>query len=134
MLEVVAGIAIGLVGGFAGGLLGLGGGVIFVPAMVIVLGEGQIEAQGVSLTVIVVTAAVAVSQHRRNRTIHYTMAAWMVPVAVGAGVLGAVVAGAVGGEALRRIFALVLISVALRTAWSTWRTPPRAPAANGDGS
>ena len=133
MLEIVAGIVIGLAGGFAGGLLGLGGGVIFVPAMVILLGEGQIEAQGVSLTVIVVTAAVAVSQHQRNRTIHYTVVVWMAPVAVGAGLLGAVVAGAVGGDALRRIFALVLIVVALRTAWSVWRTRPNGSEAD-DGS
>ena len=133
MLEIVAGIVIGLAGGFAGGLLGLGGGVIFVPAMVIVLGEGQIEAQGVSLTVIVVTAAVAVSQHQRNRTIHYTVVGWMAPVAVGAGILGAVVAGAVGGDALRRIFALVLIAVAVRTSWSVWRTRPGGSVAD-DGS
>src|SRR5690606_33777171 len=51
--EFAAGAGIGLAGGLASGALGVGGGSIFVPAMVLVLGVGQHEAQGISLWVVV---------------------------------------------------------------------------------
>ena len=54
MLDIGVGVVIGLLGGAAGGLLGIGGGAIFVPGIVILVGTDQILAQGVSLTAIVV--------------------------------------------------------------------------------
>ncbi|MCZ7578572.1 MAG: sulfite exporter TauE/SafE family protein [Dehalococcoidia bacterium] len=44
--EFLAAVAIGFAGGLASGALGVGGGAIFVPALVLVLGVGQHEAQG----------------------------------------------------------------------------------------
>lgn len=50
-------IAIGLLAGFAGGALGLGGGIVIVPALVFILGFTQHQAQGTSLAVIVFPVA-----------------------------------------------------------------------------
>ena len=50
-------IIIGLLAGFTGGTLGLGGGIIIVPALVFVLGFSQHEAQGTSLAVLIFPVA-----------------------------------------------------------------------------
>jgi uncharacterized protein len=64
MTDVLAVIAIGFVAGMAAGLLGIGGGALFVPALVLFLGLSQLEAQATSLLAIVPVALVgAVRQH-----------------------------------------------------------------------
>jgi hypothetical protein len=55
--EVAGALAIGFVAGISSGLLGIGGGVIFVPGLVIVLDQGQLDAEATSLLAIVVVAA-----------------------------------------------------------------------------
>lgn len=45
-------LLIGLAAGFMGGMVGIGGGVIIVPALVMLLGMSQHQAQGTSLTMI----------------------------------------------------------------------------------
>ena len=58
MWEILFTLLTGFIGGFAGGLLGVGGGVIYIPAMVLVLKEQQHLAQGASLAAIIATAIV----------------------------------------------------------------------------
>jgi uncharacterized protein len=57
--EIAAAI-LGFAGGMVGGLLGVGGGVLFVPALTIFLGETQVRAEATSLLAIVPVALVAV--------------------------------------------------------------------------
>ena len=65
MTDVLAVLAIGFVAGLAAGLLGIGGGALFVPALVLFLGLSQLEAQATSLLAIVPVALVgAARQHR----------------------------------------------------------------------
>ena len=120
-------LVVGLAGGILGGLLGVGGGILFVPAMVILLEEEQTTAQGVSLVVVVGTAAVAVGQHWRNGTVDLGVWRWMVVPAIVMGLVGGVVAGAVGNDGLRRLFGVVALLVAVRMALSAWRTKGDAP-------
>ncbi|HEX8105816.1 MAG TPA: sulfite exporter TauE/SafE family protein [Solirubrobacteraceae bacterium] len=64
-MDVVAAIGIGVVAGLVAGMLGVGGGVIFVPGLVLFLGLSQLEAQATSLLAIIpVSIAGAVQQHR----------------------------------------------------------------------
>jgi uncharacterized membrane protein YfcA len=51
-------------GGLAGGLVGVGGGVLFVPALTIFIGLSQVDAESTSLLMIVVVALVGA--HRQN--------------------------------------------------------------------
>ena len=51
--EVVAAAALGFGGGIVGGMLGVGGGIIFVPALALVLGLDQVDAEATSLLAIV---------------------------------------------------------------------------------
>lgn len=57
-MDVVEAIAIGLAGGMLGGLVGVGGGVLFVPALVLFLGLSQLDAVATSLLAIVFVGAV----------------------------------------------------------------------------
>ena len=57
MNELLA-ILICIAGGCAGGLVGVGGGVLFVPALTIFIGLGQVEAESTSLLMIVIVALV----------------------------------------------------------------------------
>jgi uncharacterized protein len=57
MNELLA-ILICVAGGCAGGLVGVGGGVLFVPALTIFIGLGQVEAESTSLLMIVIVALV----------------------------------------------------------------------------
>jgi uncharacterized membrane protein YfcA len=53
-----------LLGGMTGGLVGVGGGILFVPALTVCLGLGQVEAESTSLLIIVLVALVGA--YRQN--------------------------------------------------------------------
>ena len=57
-------IALGFVGGLAGGLLGVGGGIVFVPALVIFANQSQLDAQATSLVAIVLVSVVGTWRQR----------------------------------------------------------------------
>ncbi len=63
MNELLAAL-IAVAGGLAGGLVGVGGGVLFVPALTVFLGLSQVEGESTSLLVIVVVALVGA--YRQN--------------------------------------------------------------------
>lgn len=68
--EIALIIAIGVATGVFSGLMGIGGGLLMVPAMVLLLGYDQHLAEGTSLLVIIPTAAVAAYAHYRNGYVH----------------------------------------------------------------
>ena len=63
MNEALA-VLICIAGGCAGGLVGVGGGVLFVPALTIFIGLGQVEAESTSLLMIVIVALVGAIRQR----------------------------------------------------------------------
>ena len=66
-MDVALAILLALAGGAVGGLLGVGGGILFVPALAILLGNDQLEAEATSLLVIVPMAIVGTwRQHRHG--------------------------------------------------------------------
>jgi len=56
--EIIGAAALGLAGGVVGGLLGVGGGVLFVPALALVLGLEQVDAEATSLLAVIAVGAV----------------------------------------------------------------------------
>jgi hypothetical protein len=119
--DVVVALLIGLAGGTFGGLLGIGGGTLFVPALVLILGEDQHVAQGVSLVVIVPTAMSATAANLRRGYVDREVAAWVTPAAVALALGGAFLAGRIEGETLSRIFGVVVVYVGSRSLYSSWR-------------
>ena len=107
-------IAIGLGAGILAAALGIGGGIVYVPALVALFSFAQHEAQGTSLAVIIPTAIVAAFVHARARRID-----WQLALALGAGgiiggLLGAWSALSLDGPLLRRMFAGFLVITSLR--------------------
>jgi uncharacterized membrane protein YfcA len=123
MLAAVVAAA-GLAGGVLAGLLGVGGGIILVPALDYAFGAvGVAEelrmhmAVGTSLASIVPTAIVSARSHRQRGAIDPGLSRrWSPAISIGA-VLGAVIASFLDGRALSGIFAGVALIVALRMIW-----------------
>lgn len=64
-MSELAAVLICLTGGLTGGLVGVGGGILFVPALTIFLGLNQVEAESTSLLMIVIVALAGA--YRQNR-------------------------------------------------------------------
>jgi uncharacterized membrane protein YfcA len=114
--HIALALALGLAGGVLAGLFGVGGGIIFVPALTLGLGLGQLTAEATSLAAIV--PVVAVGSYRQNRT---GLVSWRPAIIIGlcslAGVLvGAEIALELPETALRRAFAAFLLLSAVQMA------------------
>ncbi|MET0957607.1 MAG: sulfite exporter TauE/SafE family protein [Solirubrobacterales bacterium] len=111
-MDLVLAALLGFAGGVVGGMLGVGGGILFVPALAIVLDEPQIRAEATSLLAIVPVGIVgAWRQHA------YGNVRWREGLLIGVlsplGVVGGVVlANAVSQRVLEVSFALLLLVVA----------------------
>lgn len=105
-------VAIGLAGGMIAGLLGVGGGVLFVPGLVIFLGLNQHQAEATSLLAIVPVAIVGTYMQDRYGNVrrHDALLLGMLSVAGAAG--GVALANALSGTVLRDAFAVLLVIVA----------------------
>jgi hypothetical protein len=112
--QLVALALIGLAAGLLAGLLGVGGGIVMVPAMVLLLGFDQHVAQGTSLLVIIPAALTGSYTHYRNG--HVVLREAMI-LAIG-GIIGAAVGAlfalSIPEELLQRMFAGLLLVLGLR--------------------
>jgi uncharacterized membrane protein YfcA len=102
---------IGLCGGVASGLFGVGGGIVMVPGMVVLLGRDIKTAIGVSLAVIVPAACVGVFQHHRFGHIDWRLAAAIIPLALVGSFSGAWLAKILPAPTLTRLFGGFLVLV-----------------------
>ena len=108
MDELLA-ILLALLGGVAGGLVGVGGGVLFVPALAVFLGLTQVEAESTSLLMIVFVAAVGAARQRRYGNLNLRDAI-VIGVLSPLGVLvGVIVANAVSQRVLELSFAALVL-------------------------
>lgn len=118
---ILLAIVLGLAAGVVAGMFGVGGGILFVPALV-ALGLGQVEAQATSLLAILPTVlAGAWNQHRYGNL--RVRSALIVGVASIAGVeVGAQLVTRLPEDTLRRLFGLLLLAVAAQLAWRARRS------------
>jgi len=98
---VIGAVAIGVAGGVIAGLLGVGGGVLFVPGLVIFLNLSQHQAEATSLLAIVPVALVGAYDHDRHGNVHRRDALLLGVLSL-AGAAAGVIAGmrGVGGGVL----------------------------------
>jgi len=121
MPEIVALIAIGALAGVLAGLLGIGGGLVIVPALTAWLAVDGIDADRVvpvavatALGSMLFTSAASAWSHHRRSTVDWPAVARLGPsVAVGAA-LGAWLATSIPGAWLARVFAVCTALIALR--------------------
>jgi uncharacterized membrane protein YfcA len=119
MTVALAAVALGLAAGVVSGLLGVGGGLLFVPTL-LALGLDQRHAEATSLLAILPTVAAGTLTQSRYGNVRWRAAA-VLGVASIAGVAGGgFLAESLPAHALRRLFAGLLLVVAAQLAWR-WR-------------
>jgi uncharacterized protein len=120
-MEILAAV-LGFVGGVLSGLFGVGGGILFVPALVLVLGLTQVHAEATSLLAILPTVIAGAWQQHRYGNVDWR-AALLIGLGSIAGVEGGVqLAKALPEDVLRRLFAVFMLVVAANLAWRAWRS------------
>ena len=109
MIEIAA---IGLVAGVVSGLLGVGGGVLFVPGLVFVAGMTQITAEATSLLAIIPVALVGAARQHRYGNLRPADGVLIGLLSVVGAVGGVALANVLPGRVLRVLFALLMLSAA----------------------
>jgi uncharacterized protein len=109
-------IAIGLLAGILSGFMGVGGGVIMIPLMILLLGYNQHEAQGMSLAVLAVpvTFVAAYTYHNSGHEINWRYALIIALCFVVGGYIGSKFAISINQNLLRKIFAVILVIAAIK--------------------
>lgn len=122
MNELLAAL-VAVAGGLAGGLVGVGGGVLFVPALTIFLGLSQVQGESTSLLMIVIVALVGA--HRQNSYGNVNVRnAIVIGVLSPLGVLiGVHISNHVSERALQLSFAALALFMALQLVRRALRTP-----------
>jgi hypothetical protein len=109
-------VVLGLAAGVLAGMFGVGGGILFVPTLV-ALGLDQHDAIGTSLLAIIPTALVGTWRQARYSNVRWKAGAVLGIAAVVAAQAGVVVAQTLSDATLRRLFAGLLVLVAVQIAW-----------------
>jgi uncharacterized membrane protein YfcA len=123
-------IAIGLAGGVIAGLLGVGGGVLFVPGLVLFLGLDQHHAEATSLLAIVPVALVGTYRQDRYGNVDRADALVLGLLSIAGAAAGVALANAISGPVLRDAFAALMVLVAAQLVHGTLR--PRVEPAVAD--
>lgn len=120
-MEIVAAVAIGLFAGALGGLFGVGGGIIFVPTLVLLLDLGQVEAEATSLLAILPVVAVGTWRQHLYGNVRWRPAGVIGLTAIVGVQLGVLTAKTLPEVTLRRLFAVLVLIVAAQLAWRAHR-------------
>lgn len=109
-------IAAALVVGFLTGFLGVGGGFLIVPALVLALGYSMPVAVGTSLVVIAITSAGAFAERIGTASIPWQIVIPFTLAAIAGSFVGTTISDRISGNALTRSFAALLIVIAVYVA------------------
>ena len=105
-------VVIGFFSGALAGLLGVGGGIVIIPALIVCSGMDAGVARGTSLVVIVVSALVGATLHHRLGTIDHRIAVFSGIAGIPSAVLGAYIGAHTSNDTLITMFCLLLIVLA----------------------
>ncbi len=122
LLGVLALIAIGFVTGTLSGLLGIGGGVVMVPAMVVLFGEIPVVAKGTSVAVIVPSALVGTLRNRKHQNADIPVALAIGCAGIISAIIGSLISDSIDDTVSNVMFAVLLLIVAAIQA-NTLRSP-----------
>jgi uncharacterized protein len=125
-MEYVAAALLGFAGGMLGGLVGVGGGVLFVPALVIFLDQSQVRAESTSLLAIVFVAMLGAWRQRGYGNVRVRdglILGVLSPLGVAAGV---VISNAVSERTLELLFAALALVIAVQLVRRALRPRPQS--------
>jgi hypothetical protein len=110
-MEILVLLSVGLIAGCLGGLLGIGGSIIMIPAMVMLLGWDFHLAQAIAMTVNPAVAISSAIKHQRNKNISWQSTKYVLPIAVVCICIAAWISNAIPSGWLELSFGLFLIWV-----------------------
>ena len=125
--SVVALVVVGLVTGILAGLLGVGGGIIMVPAMILLFDLEPVIAKGTSAAVIIAAAVMGTWRNRTNDNTDLRAAAVIGAAGIVTAAIGGVLADRMSDELSNVLFASLLLIVAARLAWGLRHNPADTP-------
>jgi uncharacterized protein len=108
-MQIVLGALIGLISGITSGLFGVGGGLVMVPAMVVLMKLDFKMAVGTSLLVIIPTAISGTLKHAHSGFINWKVAAILAPTAIIGSAYGAALLKDWHGDTVKRAFGVLII-------------------------
>ena len=113
-MDVAGALALGFAAGVVAGLLGVGGGVLFVPGLTFFLGLSHLEAEATSLLAIVPVALAGAYRQHGYGNVRVKEGAMLGVLALAGAVVGVVIANAVPERALEVGFAGLMVVVAVQ--------------------
>jgi uncharacterized membrane protein YfcA len=123
---VLALLVVGLATGTLAGLLGVGGGVVMVPAMILLFGIPPVIAKGTSAAVIIPAALMGTWRNRAKGNTDLRAAAVIGAAGVVTAAIGGTIADRMSDEVSNVLFATLLLIVAARLVWGLVRSPSEA--------
>jgi len=108
MIVILIGLAAGIISG-----MGIGGGAILIPALVIFVKPEQHVAQSVNLLFFIPTAIVALAIHIKHKNVDFKMGIPILLFGLGGAILGSKIALSIDGDILRKIFGVFLLGMGL---------------------
>jgi len=118
---VVGLLALGLAVGILSGLLGIGGGVVVVPALMLLFGVGDLVAKGTSLLMMIPTAITGTIANSRRKNVDLRASVVIGLLASPASFAGVAVAVLMPPALGSVLFAILVIVIAAQLGWNAWR-------------
>ena len=108
-------LALGLATGLLSGLVGVGGGIILVPALVYVVGYSQLDAQGTSLALLMLPGGfLGVIQYYKNGHIDTNTVLSLAAGFILGSLMGSKIALQLPQEIIKKVFALLMMAIAIK--------------------
>jgi uncharacterized protein len=111
--EIAGAAALGLAGGFTGGMLGVGGGILFVPALTLVLGLSQVDAEATSLLAVMGVGIVGAWRQYGYGNVRVRDGMLLGVLSAGGAAAGVALANVLPQRALQLLFAAFMVYVAV---------------------
>jgi hypothetical protein len=110
-MSLIIPVLVGLIMGVSSGLMGVGGGIILIPMLVLGLGKTQHLAQGISLAVIIPTAISGLITFHRKGLVDYPRASLLAIGAVVGAICSAGYVQYIPAAILKKVFGVVLVII-----------------------
>ena len=125
----LAAVLVGFLAGVVAGMLGVGGGILFVPALVIFLDLAQVDAEATSLLAIIPVALVGAARQRRYGNVRPRDAVVLGVLAIPGAIGGVAIVNAIPERVVEVLFALLMLYIAARMTRDALRRPAGGPEA-----
>ena len=115
MTTILILLIIGLLAGFSSGMVGIGGGIIIVPALVFFLGLTQHQAQGVSIGMLLLPVGfLAAFNYYKAGNLDFSKSLIIGASFVVGAYLGSKVSLSIDGAIMKRIFGVIILLISLK--------------------